>query len=132
MAVASGDELDLIRVLWLEARVAAGLGRRAAAIAALRQVRRDFEVRGLAYDMALASLDLAALLLEDGQTGEVKALVEKMVATFRARGIAREALAALLLFRQAAEDETMTLTLVHRLARYLEQARHDSSLRFET
>jgi hypothetical protein len=53
--------------VWLEqGRIAAGLGRRAEAIAALRQVRTDFAARGIPYDAALATLDLAVLLLEEG------------------------------------------------------------------
>src|SRR5689334_3624574 len=43
-------------VVWMEARVSAGLGQRAEAIAGLGQVRDAFVSRGLAYDAALATL----------------------------------------------------------------------------
>ena len=43
-----GEELDLLRVVWLEANVLAGLGRTADAEVSFRQVRREFAARGLA------------------------------------------------------------------------------------
>jgi tetratricopeptide (TPR) repeat protein len=131
MAVASRYEIDLIRVLWLAGRVAAGLGRRQEAMAAFEQVRWDFAGKGLGYDMALASLDLAQLYLEEGRTAEVAAIAGEMVTVFASRQIHREALAALVLFRKAAEAEASTADLARRLSRYLERARREPGLRFE-
>jgi len=131
LAVSLRNESDLQRVLWLDARIAAGLGRRDEAIAALRQVRDDFAARGLSYDAALATLDLAVLLLEEGENAEVRALAGGLVAIFENLKVYREALAAVRLFRRAAENETATAKLGHRLVRYLERARHDPELRFE-
>jgi tetratricopeptide (TPR) repeat protein len=131
MALASGYEIDLIRVVWLAGRVAAGLDRRQDATAAFEQVRWDFAGKGLAYDMALASLDLAQLYLEEGRTAEVAAIAGEMVTVFASRQIYREALAAVVLFRKAAEAEAATADLVHRLSRYLDRARREPDLRFE-
>jgi transcriptional regulator with XRE-family HTH domain len=107
-----GNALDLVRVEWLAARVAAGLGKREEAISRLMQARREFSDRGIAYNAALASLDLAVLYLEEGRTGEVKELAREMAEIFKAQGIAREALAALTLFVEAAQKETATVELV--------------------
>src|SRR5262249_39029690 len=93
-AIALRNDLDLLRVVWLEARVAAGLGQRAEAIAALRQVRADFAARRMAYDAALATLNLAMLLLEEGRGAEVRALVPEMEPIFASLEVYREALAA--------------------------------------
>ncbi len=131
MAVESGYEIDLIRVLWLAGRVAAGLGRRQEAMADFEQVRWDFAAKGLGYDMALASLDLAQLYLEEGRTTEVKAIAEQTVSVFASRQIHREALAALTLFRRAAETEAASADLMHHLSRYLERARREPGLHFE-
>jgi hypothetical protein len=87
--------LDLTRVLWLEGRVAAGLERREEALPALEQVRRYFTTEQIAYDAALASLEVAVLYLEAGRTGEVRTLAEEMLWIFKAQGVHREALAAL-------------------------------------
>ena len=46
---------------------------RAEAAAALDQVRREFLDRRIAFDAAVASLELAVLYLEDGRSAEVKA-----------------------------------------------------------
>jgi transcriptional regulator with XRE-family HTH domain len=130
MAAQLGNELDLIRVRWLEARVAVGQGRRAEALEALAGVKEEFAVRGLAYDAALVALELAALYLEDGRTSEVKALAEEMGRVFQSQGVHREALAALRIFSDAAAREAVTLDLAQRLVAYLERARHDPELRF--
>lgn len=131
LAAEMGNGLDLVRVLWLESRVIAGQGRRAEAMSALEQVRGEFTAREIAYDAALASLELAVLYLEDGRTAEVRTLARQMVWIFRAQGVHREALAALKLFCEAAEKEQATVDLARRVANYLERARHNPDLRFE-
>jgi len=131
LAVALRNDTDLVKVLWLEGRVHAGLGRRAEAIAALRQVREDFAARELAGDAALATLNLAVVLLEEGRTGEVRALAGKTVPIFGSLGLGEEALAALSVFWRAAEQETATAELGRRLLAFLERARYDPDLRFD-
>ncbi len=125
------NDLDLIRTSWLEAQVLAGLGRREEAMAGLEQVRRDFEKRGLAFDYALASLDLALVFREEERLSEVLELAVEMVEIFEAQGVHREALAALILFRDAAEKQAVTVDLVQRLQEYLKKARANPELRFE-
>ncbi|HEY2291177.1 MAG TPA: helix-turn-helix transcriptional regulator [Thermoanaerobaculia bacterium] len=131
LAAARGDELDLLRVRWLEGRTAAVHGRRREAVEALSRVREGFAAREIAYDAALASLELAVLYLEDRRTADVRLLARQMVWIFRAQGIHREALAALKLFCEAAEKSSLTLDLARRLVRYLHRAQSDPRLRFE-
>lgn len=50
-------------------------------------------------------MDLAVLLLEADRTAEVRELALSMAWIFRAQGIRREALAALSLFHEAAQQE---------------------------
>lgn len=126
-----GNELDLIRTLWLEALVLAGTGRLTEAIAALEQVRRAFADLKLPFVFALASLDLALLYLEDqGRLAEVGRLAVEMLEIFKAAGVHREALAAISLFREAVRKGEVTLERVRRLQDYLKQAQHDPELRF--
>jgi transcriptional regulator with XRE-family HTH domain len=131
-AVAIGNELDLIRVLWVEGGVAAGLGRREQAFAALEKVRRYFNDQRIAYDAALASLELAVLYLEEERTAEVKKLADEMFWIFKAQGVHKEAVAALLLFFEAATREEATSEQARRLADYLKKARCTPGLRFES
>lgn len=122
MAVHLG-ELHQIRVLWLTARVAAGLGRREEAEAGFQRVRRDFEDRDLPYEAALASLDLAVLWLEAGRTAEVRDLAVEMEKVFKEKKIDREALAAVILFCEAARREAATVELARRVMGEIEAAR---------
>jgi tetratricopeptide (TPR) repeat protein len=129
-AIELRNGLDLIRVRWLDARVARAKGCRTNAIEALTQVRAEFTALKLTYDAALSTLELASLYLEEGRTSEVKALAREMAPIFKAQGVHKEALAALRLFCEAVERETVTLELANRLVDYLEKARHDPGLRF--
>jgi len=130
LAVQLGNELDLLRVLWLEGRVLASRGRKEEARAALEQVRQDFAAREMAYDFALVSLELAVHWLEQERADTVKALAQQMVWIFKAQGVHREALAAVELFQNAAEKEMLTVELARRLVAYLTNARNDPKLRF--
>ncbi len=127
----SGNRLDKLRVRWLEGRVAAGMGRWDEALAALSQVRAEFTSRGIAFDTALVNLELAVVHLELGRIGEVKTLARQVLPIFKAQGGHREAFAALLLFREAAESEAVTVEFTQRLIEYLHRARYDPNLRFE-
>jgi transcriptional regulator with XRE-family HTH domain len=131
LAVELGNELDLVRVLWLEGRVLAGLGRSREAIPALEQVRRYFSASQIAYDAALASLEVAVFYLEEERTGEVKRLAEEMLWIFKGQGVHQEALAALRLFCEAARREEATADLARRVVHYLVKARNNPGLRFE-
>ncbi|HKI02062.1 MAG TPA: helix-turn-helix domain-containing protein [Thermoanaerobaculia bacterium] len=121
------NELDLIRVVWLRAKVAAGLGWTEEAIAGLEQVGQDFTARELPYDAALSWLDLAVLLLKAGRTAEVRELAVRMVRIFKNQeDFAREALAALQLFCEAAFREAATVELARRVITDIERARRSA------
>ncbi|HYO11758.1 MAG TPA: helix-turn-helix domain-containing protein [Thermoanaerobaculia bacterium] len=123
IAVSLGDELHLIRVVWLTARVWAGTERREEAQAALKQVLQAFTARLLPYDAALAGLDLAVLWLEAGRSAEVQRLAEGMKWIFLSKKITREALASLSLFCEAARRETATVELALQVSAEIEAAR---------
>jgi len=125
------NRLDSLRFRWLEGRIATGLGRSEQALAALSEVRNRFADLGIAYDAALATLELAVLYLQRERTREVKTLARQMAPIFRAQGVHREALAALKLFCEAAEKEAATVQLTRRIVDYLYRAQHNPQLRFE-
>jgi tetratricopeptide (TPR) repeat protein len=126
LALQQGHELDLLRVVWLESKVKAGQGRGEEAIAGLEQVGREFTAREMPYDAALSGLDLAVLLLKAGRTGEVKELAIAMGWIFKSQGIAREALASLQLFCDAARQEAATVELARQVIADIEQARRSA------
>ena len=123
--------LDSRRLRWLEGRIAAGLGRTEDALVALSQVRERFASEGIAYDSAVATLELAVLHLEQGRTREVRLLARQMAPIFRSQGVPAEVLAALKLFCQAAEKEAVTLEMARQLVEYLYRARHSPSFPYE-
>jgi transcriptional regulator with XRE-family HTH domain len=131
LAVQLGNEPDLLRVLWLQARVAAGLGRSDEAIAAMEQVRRDFAGRRNSYDTALSTLELAILLCEQGKAARVQALAEDIAPIFQAQGVQRETLATLEIFCEAAESRALTSELARQLVDRLRRARHNPTPRSE-
>jgi tetratricopeptide (TPR) repeat protein len=126
-----GNPLDLVRLRWAEGRIAAGVGRTDDAIGLFQAMRQEFARHGLAYDAALVTLDLTALHARAGALAEVKALSLEMAGVFQAQDVPREALAALLFFRKAAERERATVQLTREIAAFLEKLRCDPALRFE-
>jgi transcriptional regulator with XRE-family HTH domain len=130
LALELNNELDLVRVLWLEGRVASGLAQREQAVPSLEQVRRYFSSNRIAYDAALASLEVAVLYLEEDRSVEVKRIAEEILWVFKDQRVHQQALAALRLFCEAAKKEEATAGLARRVADYLIKARHRPELPF--
>jgi hypothetical protein len=131
LAFQLGNELDLVRVLWLEGRIAGASGKRDVAVTAMEQVRREFTARSLAYDVALVSLELAVIYLEEGRLGDVRDLARQTMSVFQTQGIHREILAAIRLFFETAEKEAATAELARQIAEYLQRARYEPGLKFQ-
>jgi hypothetical protein len=112
----SGGSLHLLRLRWLEGKIAAGLGKHVEARAALNAVRREYLSRGMPYDAAVVALELAALYAEAGWTSEVEKLAEEMYPVFISRDLPREASAALLLFVDAVNRRAATAEWIRKLA----------------
>lgn len=123
LAAAHGNAFDRVRLAWIEGRVAAGLGDHKQARRLLTEVRQKFLAEGNAFDAALAALDLAISYLEVGKIAEVQDLADEMVTVFRDHDVDREAMAALLLFQEAARRETATVELAREVAASLSRAR---------
>ena len=130
LALELGDEIDLIKFTWLEGRIQLGLGRRPAARYLLEQALGKLAEKNMAYDVALAVLELAELLLEEGKTREVKEMALELAEAFESEKIHHEARKALDLFRQAAEREAATAELARRVLGFLFRAQYDPALRF--
>lgn len=122
LAARLGKDLHCLRVRWLAARVAAGLGRTDEAVAEVKEVCDAFLDLEMPYDAALAGLNLALYWLEQGQTAAVKELAVGLEKIFTAKGIRREALASLRLFCDTASREAATVALVQQIKAELEKA----------
>jgi tetratricopeptide (TPR) repeat protein len=128
-----GQEMDLLQVVWLSGKIAAGCGDTEEAEAAFEQARRGFANHEppLVVNDALVSLDLALLLLEQGRTAEVRTLAAQMARIFKSQGVHPEALAALRVFCESARREAATVELARRIVRFLHRSQFDPKLQFE-
>lgn len=111
------------RIRWSEALVYQALGDLERATQLLREVRRDFVECDRGYDAAVATLDLAGLLLERGESGEAQALAEEMTPIFQSLQIERETLAAVLLFVESLRQEQATAAAARVAASRLKSAK---------
>ena len=112
---------EQVRVAWVEAAILRGLGRVAEAEAGYQKARRGFVRLRRDFSAALATLELALLLLEQGRTAEVAALALEVHPIFEREGVHREAQAAMLLLRDAAAQERLTAFGVAQLLGRLQQ-----------
>lgn len=126
MSIERGDQLNLTRVLWLDAMVRAGLGRKDEAVALLEQVFNEWTERRHPYDAALSGLDLARLRLEGGQLAEVRGMTITLALIFEMKGIRREALAALAIFCEAAKRDAATVELAQEVRAEIERVKHSA------
>jgi tetratricopeptide (TPR) repeat protein len=115
--------IDVVRLRWAEGRIAHGLGDLAEAEGLFREVQQQFFERRMGYDAALVSLDLAALYAQQGRTAEIKRLAVEIMPVFESRDVHREALAALIMFQHAAEEERLTVGLAHQIAAAVKRER---------
>ena len=125
------DGVTRAKVDWMEGQISAGLGELDNAAERLASVRVCFAEMGLTYKAALVGLDLAAVRLQCGQPERVFLLVEEMLATFRALRIGREAIAALVVLRQACAKKRVTVDIIHSVAAFLRTFEQDPSAQFE-
>ncbi|HEV7785571.1 MAG TPA: hypothetical protein VGQ28_09570 [Thermoanaerobaculia bacterium] len=119
----TAEPLDWLRLRWTEASIAQGLGRTGEAEAAYREVQGKFLELGKSYDVALVSLDLAALLAGQGRTEELKGIAAEILPVFESREVQQEATAALLLFQRACTEEKATVELLRQIAATLRRDR---------
>jgi hypothetical protein len=110
-----------VRLRWLEGKLARELGRLEDAETALKEARDAFLADDIAIDAALVSLDLAILYMQRGEIAALKELAAEMRPIFESGDVHPEALAAVLLFQQAAEAEDVTRALVDQVAARLQR-----------
>jgi tetratricopeptide (TPR) repeat protein len=119
------------RRLWVKGKIERGLGQIESAENLLLAARKGFLEAEIPYEAALVSLDLAVLYAEQSRTEELKQLATEILPIFTSLGIQREALAALMFLKKAADAERLSVEVAGRLAEFLRRAQSDPTLKFE-
>jgi tetratricopeptide (TPR) repeat protein len=122
-AFAESRPIDLLRLRWVEAKISLGQGRLQEAEESFRQIQQEFLVRKMGYDAALVSLDLAILYAQEHRTEDLKRLAAEILQVFESRDVHREAVATLILFQSACEEERLSAELASQLATVLQRER---------
>jgi len=127
----AGGRLNELRFRWLEGRIDAALNRFDRAERTYHQTREDFLEVNRAYDSALASLDLSAVLLAQHKAVEAKDVVTAAYKMFIALNIQREALMAVLALKTACEMRSATQVMAEEVAKYVRRLEHDPNAKLE-
>lgn len=126
----AGGRLNLLKLRWLEGEINAALGEVERAERSFLQVKQGFEEAGLGYTAAVASLDLAALWLQQGRAFEARALACEAAEVFLGLRIHREAIMAVRILQNCFETERATARLIRSVADYLRDSERDKTARF--
>lgn len=119
-----------LRYTWLQGRIAAATGHPHTAEHHFLTVRDAFADLGIAFDVALVSLDLALLYHQEGRLEDLKHAAIEAVHLFQQYGVHREALAALTMLRDASLDEHLTAATIEQIADFVRTAARDPQARF--
>jgi tetratricopeptide (TPR) repeat protein len=118
-----GDEDEILRVRWIEARAAVAVGSVVEGEAALLSVRGHLLAAGLGQDAAGVLLDLVQLYWSQGRRREMIALFGEIFLPYRTRDLERGTIGAVLMLRRALETGCATIEMVREVATYLAASR---------
>lgn len=122
--------LNLAKLRWVEGLIYAGLKRHPPAEGAFQAAREAFHQNGQLYNASLVGLDLAAVWLEQGRTGDVMDLAQEITAIFSLLGVSREIEKAIRYVYVACELNLATAGKMRYVKRFLERAERDPYLAF--
>ena len=128
---AQGGRINRLKLRWLEGRIDAGHDRLERAEATLSEVQEGMTAISRAYDAALASLDLAAVLMGRGNSRQARAVVLTAYQVFVALDIHREGLVCLVVLRKSFEAGMATRLMVEKVAAFLRKLETDPEAKFE-
>jgi tetratricopeptide (TPR) repeat protein len=113
------EEVNRIKLRATSGEIFAGLDQLDRAETAFRTAKAELEDLGLFYLAGITGIDLAAVWMRQGRVEEVKELAETLADDFLKLNIKREALAAVLVLREACRKDRVTVEGIARIAAYL-------------
>lgn len=112
----------LLRLAWLEAKILLGLSLFQDAAFALDSVREAFLVERMEQEHVLASIDLARVLIELGNSAQAVSLLAEIYTWLESWGMHSEGLGVLLLAREALGQERRGALSLRALTTYFKRA----------
>ncbi len=125
-----GDHLFVLRTVWMEAKIARDMGHLALAEKAFLEARNGFVLAGVGIEAAEISLELALMYSEQSRSHEVLTIADNLVPIFQSQDLHQEAIAALIVFRNAAVENRATASLVSGILQFFEELRYDPSAKY--
>ena len=119
----AGDRRHLSRLRWLEGKLAI---RPREAEGALLAARDGLAREGLAYEAALAAMDLAVLYVHERREADMRRQADQIFPLFRSGDMYRETATALQSFQQKTGPEE-TARLIDELSEWVERARTEKN-----
>jgi tetratricopeptide (TPR) repeat protein len=119
-----------VRLRAIDGRLDVAEGKFARAEDIFREVKRDFLELGRKYHSAIASLDLAEVLLRRGRWVEAKEEALEAIQVFQALKIGLEAYASVILLREYFELRMVTPALIQEITDHLRRAEYDPGAPF--
>lgn len=123
-----GDQLNLLRLRWLEGRMCLRMKAPAAAKYKFHLARQGFLKLGIGLDAMELSIELTDLYLKEGRSDRIQELATDLCAIAEAQDLSPCVSAAVVLFQQAVAKKRVTLELIDGFKSYLRKARHNPSL----
>jgi tetratricopeptide (TPR) repeat protein len=117
------NPLILLQATWLEGQIRLDLGQLKAAETALLRARKGYIERKLAYEVALISLDLAAVYVKLGLVDKLEETMLETVPNFHALRVELETFALLLQLQQVADQEQQALEIIGKLTAHINRSR---------
>lgn len=127
-----GDRQTYIRRRWLEGLLAKAQGDPAGAQQHLTAVVEELVREGTLLQAAVAALDLACLLFEQGSYRDLQRLASQLPTIFRQGDVHCEAHAAALLFAKAAAEQEVSSAFLEELRGYFVRGQRGAAERFES
>ncbi len=123
-ALALGNDSDRIRFRWLEGVILRDTERFVESEAVLQEARDEFSEIDDAISAALVCLDVADLYCRQSRTADLEKLSASLVSLFSDLHHHREALVALRLLHQAAEERRVSQVMLHNARLTLQSTQH--------
>lgn len=126
-----GDDQELLRLRWTETRLMRSVGGERRAEEALRELQNDFLAADLPFETVRISLELAGLYIDQGRHFDLRRLSLSLFPLFQNRQLGREAMAALIHFRERLATGPLDRETIRDLDEYFALARNETNRRFE-